>query len=96
MKLLWINTVISLLGIPLGLFIASGSTISIANMQVPWAAGLLIAAFGIPVAFGLSGIGAWLAYLFGANPFIPYLVAMPWIYLALFVVAMLITFRFLA
>jgi hypothetical protein len=96
MKLLWINTVISLLGIPLGLFIASGSTISIANMQVPWAAGLLIAAFGIPVAFGLSGIGAWLAYLLGGNHLIPYLVAMPWIYLAGFVVAMLITFKFLA
>jgi hypothetical protein len=96
MKLLWIHTVVSLLGIPFGIFVASGSAISIANMQVPWAAGLLVAAFGIPVVFGVSGLGAWLAYLFGAQSFIPYLAAMPWVYLVLFVVAMLVTFRFLA
>jgi hypothetical protein len=96
MKLLWINTVVSLLGIPFGLFIASGSTISIANMQVPWAAGLMIAAFGIPVVFGLSGVGAWLAYLLGGPQFIPLMVALPWMYLVLFALAMLLTFRFLA
>lgn len=96
MWLLWINTVISILGIPLGIFIASGSAISIANMQVPWATSLMIAAFGIPLAFGISGIGAWLVHLFGAPQLIPYLAIMPWAYLVLFIVAMVLTFNFLS
>ena len=93
---LWINTVVSVLGILLGIFVASGSTISIANMQVSWAAGLLVAAFGVPVAFAVSGVGAWAVYLLGAPQLVGYLVAMPWVYLALFVVAMLVTFSFLS
>ncbi|MBJ6610180.1 MAG: hypothetical protein JG718_07460 [Candidatus Thiothrix moscowensis] len=94
--LLWVNTVISLLGIVLGIFVASGSAISIANMQVSWAAWLMVAAFGIPVAFGLSGIGAWLVHWFGASHLVIYLVAFPWVYFVLFIAAMLVTFKFLA
>lgn len=92
---LWINTLVSVLGIPLGIFIASGSTISIANMQVSWAAGLLLMAWGVPVAFGISGVGAWLVHLFGMSQYITWLLALPWVYLLLFVVAMVVTFRFL-
>ena len=92
---LWINTLVCLLGIPFGVMFASGSVLSIANMQVPWAAALLLAAFGVPVCFGISGIGAWLAYWFGAPQLIGYLVALPWVYLLAFVLAMLATFKFL-
>ncbi len=96
MWMLWINTAASVLGILLGIFIASGSTISIANMQVRWAVGLLLMAWGIPVMFGISGVGAWLVYALAMPQLVLYLVALPWVYLALFVVAMLITFRLLA
>ena len=96
MWLLWLNTLISIVGVILGIFLASGSVISIANMQVSWAWLLLVAAFAVPVMFGISGIGAWLAYGFGALPWINYLIALPWVYLALFIAAMLLTFRLLA
>ena len=49
MWLVLINTVISVAGVVLGIFVASGSVISIANMQVPWAAALLLAAFKCPL-----------------------------------------------
>ena len=96
MWLLWLNTLISIIGVFLGIFLASGSVISIANMQVSWAWLLLLAAFAVPVMFGISGIGAWLAYGFGALPWINYLIALPWVYLALFIAAMLLTFKLLA
>lgn len=96
MWLVLINTVISVAGVVLGIFVASGSVISIANMQVSWAAALLLVAFGIPVMFGISGIGVWLAYLFGGQPLIPYLIALPWGYSLLFVTAMLTTFNYLS
>ncbi len=96
MWILWINTVVSVLGILLGVFIASGSTISIANMQVRWAVGLLLMAWGIPVIFGVSGVGAWVMYALAMHQLVLYWVALPWVYLALFVIAMLITFRLLA
>lgn len=92
---LWINTIVGVLGILLGVFIASGSVISIANMQVPWAPGLILMAFGVPVAFGISVIGAWAVHLLGAPQFVIYLVALPWVYLALFIAAMLLTFVYL-
>lgn len=93
---LWLNTIVCLVGAPLGIFIASGSTISIANMQVPWAAALLVMAFGVPVAFAVSGIGAWLVHLFGALHLVSYFIALPWVYLAAFIMAMLATFSFLS
>ena len=96
MWLLWLNTLISIVGVILGIFLASGSVISIANMQVSLAWLLLVAAFAVPVMFGISGIGAWLAYGFGALPWINYLIALPWVYLALFIAAMLLTFKLLA
>jgi hypothetical protein len=96
MWLLWLNTFISIVGVVLGIFLASGSVISIANMRVSWAGALLLAAFAVPVMFGIAGIGAWLAYGFGALPWINYLIALPWVYLALFIAAMLLTFKALA
>ena len=96
MWLLWLNTFISIGGVFLGIFLASGSAISIANMRVSWAWVLLLAAFAVPVMFGISGIGAWLAYGFGVLTWINYLIALPWVYLALFIAAMLLTFKALA
>lgn len=57
--ILWVNTVVSLIGVGLGAFLAVGSVISIANMQVSWAGLLLIMACGVPITFVISGIGAW-------------------------------------
>lgn len=96
MWLLWLNTLISIIGVFLGIFLASGSVISIANMQVSWAWLLLVAAFAVPVMFGISGIGAWLAYAFGGLSWVNYFIALPWVYLALFIAAMLLTFKSLA
>lgn len=91
---LWINTAVSVAGVVLGAVLAMGSIISIANMQVSWAGALLIAAMGVPVAFAISGIGAWWAYSQGATQLVTYLIALPWVYLAAFVVAMLVSFKF--
>jgi hypothetical protein len=93
MATLWINTVVSVIGVILGGFLALGSVISIANMQVAWAGALLIAAFGVPLAFAISGIGTWWAYSAGATHLVTYLIAFPWVYLAVFVVAMLASFN---
>lgn len=93
MTLLWINTGIGVVGVLLGIFLASGSMISIANMRVPWAGALLVAAGLVPIMFAVSGVGAWLVYVFGYPNGIRYLVGLPWAYLVLFVVAMLISFR---
>ena len=37
---LWINTVVSVLGVLVGAFLAMGSVISIANMQISWSGAL--------------------------------------------------------
>lgn len=37
MATLWINTLVSVIGVLLGAFLAMGSVMSIANMQVAWA-----------------------------------------------------------
>lgn len=94
MATLWINTLVSVIGVLLGAFLAMGSVISIANMQVAWAGALLIAAFGVPLAFAMSGVGAWWAYAAGATQLITYLIAFPWVYLAVFIAAMLLSFKF--
>jgi hypothetical protein len=90
---LWVNTAVSVAGVVLGAFFAMGSIISIANMKVPWAGALLVAAMGVPVAFAISGIGAWWASAQGAAQLVTYLIALPWVYLVAFVLAMLVSFK---
>ena len=93
MTILWVNTAICILGVLLGIFFASGSVISIANMKVAWSGILLVAAILVPVMFAVSGIGAWLVYAFANPGWINYLVGLPWVYLSLFIVAMLLSFK---
>jgi hypothetical protein len=78
-----------------GAFLAIGSVISIANMRVAWAGWLLIMALAVPVVFGLSIIGAWWVYLRHAAPYFSYVVVFPWVFIIAFVVAMVVSFRFI-
>jgi hypothetical protein len=91
--ILWVNTVVSLIGVGLGAFLAVGSVISIANMQISWVGFLLIMAIGVPITFVISGIGAWWAYSASATKLVTYLIAFPWIYLTAFVVVMLVSLK---
>lgn len=93
MAILWVNTVICILGILLGIFFASSSIMSIANMPVAWAGALLVAAILVPVMFLVSGLGTWGVYAFNHPEWINYLIGLPWVYLLLFVAAMLMTFK---
>jgi hypothetical protein len=88
-----VNSVVCLVGTLVGLLFAGGSIISIANMTVPWARLLLVAALLIPVAFLGSGVGAWLAYRWSGTELAWTLIALPWLYVAAFVAAMLLSFR---
>jgi hypothetical protein len=90
---LWVNTVVSLIGIGLGSFLAVGSVISIANMQKSWAGFLLIMAAGVPITFAISGIGGWWAYSANATELVTYLIAFPWVYLTVFVAVMLVSLK---
>ena len=90
---LWINTVVSVLGVLVGAFLAMGSVISIANMQISWSGALLVSAMLVPVAFAISGIGAWWAYSLDAYQWVHYLMALPWVYLVMFVMAMFVAFK---
>lgn len=92
---IWIVTLIHVLGMAGGAFLAIGSVISIANMRVAWAGWLLIMALAVPVVFGLSIIGAWWVYLSHAAPYFSYVVAFPWVFIIAFVVAMVVSFRFI-
>ena len=47
----------------------------------------------VPVAFAISGIGAWWAYSLDAYQWVHYLMALPWVYLVMFVMAMLVAFK---
>lgn len=82
-----------ILGTALGVFFASGSIISIANLKVAWSGILLVAAILVPVMFVISGVGAWLSYAFDKMNFVWYLVSLPWTYLAVFIVAMFLSFK---
>ena len=93
MTILWINTLLCILGTALGVFFASGSIISIANLKVTWSGILLVAAILVPVMFVISGVGAWLSYAFDKMNFVWYLVSLPWTYLAVFIVAMFLSFK---
>jgi hypothetical protein len=88
-----INTIVCVVGVVVGLLFAGGSIVSIANMTVPWRGALLVAAVLVPVAFVVSGIGAWLAYNRGASQVVIGLVALPWIYGVIFVILMLVSFK---
>ncbi len=93
--LVWLNTVICILGTAAGVMVASGSVISIANMQVSWAWLLMVAAFLIPVMFVIGGVSGWIAYAFEAKSWLIACIVLPWAYLAAFVAAMLATFAVL-
>lgn len=87
-----INTIVCVVGTVLGLLFAGASIISIANMTVPWREWLLVAALLVPVAFVVSGIGAWQADAQGATQVAIGLVALPWLYAVVFVILMLASF----
>jgi hypothetical protein len=88
-----INSIVCVLGTIGGLLFAGASIISIANMTVPWRGLLIVAALLIPVAFVVSGIGAWMAYAQGSTQVAIGLVAMPWLYTVIFVLLMLVSFK---
>lgn len=88
-----INSAVCLVGVLGGALFASGSIISIANMTVPWAGVLLVAALLVPVMFLVSGIGAWVAHSYGAARLQTGLFALPWVYGLAFVAAMLVSFK---
>ena len=90
---LLINSIVCVVGTIGGLLFAGGSIISIANMTVPWRGLLVVAALLVPIAFVVSGIGAWLAYNQGASQVAIGLVAMPWLYAVVFVLLMIVSFR---
>ena len=88
-----INSIVCLIGAVAGVLFASGSIISIANMMVSWAGFLLVAAVLVPVLFVVSGIGAWLAYAWASFPVVISLVELPWLYLVVFVLLMLVSLK---
>jgi hypothetical protein len=88
-----INSVVCVVGTIVGVLFAGGSIVSIANMTVPWTGALIVAALLVPVAFVVSGIGAWVANGYGASQIAIGLIAMPWVYGVIFVLAMLVSFR---
>ena len=88
-----LNSIVCVAGVVLGSVFAMGSIISIANMNVPWAGWLLVAALLVPVTFLVSGVGAWVANARGSSPIAMGLIAMPWLYVAVFVLCMLASFK---
>ena len=87
-----INSVLCVFGVAGGVMLAIGSIISIANMRVPWVTLLLVAAPLVPVMYLVSGIGSWLAYRWHHPHAAAALVALPWVYAAGFILAMLASF----
>jgi len=88
-----INSIVCVVGVIVGVLFAGASIISIANMTVPWSGALLVAALLVPVMFVVSGIGAWLADGRGAPQVAIGLIVLPWAYGAIFVLAMLMSFK---
>lgn len=88
-----INSIVCVVGAIGGLLFAGGSIISIANMQVPWRSFLLVAALFVPVSFVVSGVGAWIANARGSSQIAIALIAMPWLYIGVFVLLMLVSFK---
>lgn len=92
-QILVINILVCVLGTLAGGLFAAASIISIANMKVPWREVLLVAAFLIPVAFVVSGVGSWIAYGWGYSGVAVGAIALPWVYALIFIVLMLISFN---
>jgi hypothetical protein len=88
-----INSVVCVVGTIVGVLFAGASIVSIANMTVPWTGWLVVAALLVPVAFVVSGIGAWLAYGQGYTQVAIGLIALPWLYGVVFVILMLVSFK---
>jgi hypothetical protein len=88
-----INSIVCVVGIVAGVLFAGASIISIANMTVPWTGALIVAALLVPVAFVVSGIGAWVANGRGSSQVAIGLIALPWIYGLVFVIVMLMSFK---
>lgn len=91
-QILVINTLVCVLGTFAGGLFAAASIISIANMTVPWREVLLVAAFLVPLAFVVSGVGAWVAYGWGYSGVAVGAIALPWVYALIFIVSMLMSF----
>ncbi len=91
-----LNTIFCIIGTLGGVFLASGSIISIANMQVSWAVVLLWMAILVPVMFVVSGIGGWVLFALRATQWLGWMIGLPWGFAVLFVLAMLATFWVLA
>ena len=85
-----INSIVCVVGTIVGVLFAGASIISIANMTVPWRGLLIVAALLVPVMFVVSGIGVWLA---GSPQVVTGLIALPWVYGVVFVIAMLVSFK---
>jgi len=88
-----INSIVCAVGAVVGLLFAGGSIVSIANMTVPWAQWLLLAAIMVPVMFVVSGVGTWLAYTWGFSQLVIGLIALPWLYGVVFIILMLVSFK---
>jgi hypothetical protein len=88
-----VNSIVCVVGTLLGLMLAAGSIVSIANVTIPWRDKLLVAALWVPGAFIVSGIGAWLADGWGFTQFALGLIAFPWLYAAVFILLMLMSFK---
>jgi hypothetical protein len=88
-----INSIVCVVGTVVGVLFAGASIISIANMTVPWTGALIVAAVLVPVAFVVSGIGAWVANGRGSSQVAIGLIALPWIYGVVFVIVMLMSFK---
>ena len=88
-----INSIVCAVGAIVGAMLAIASMISIANMEVPWAGALLVAAILVPVIFVVSGIGAWVANAYGSSSIAIGLIVLPWIFGAIFVMTMLMSFK---
>jgi hypothetical protein len=92
-RTLIINSIVCVVGTIGGLLFAGGSIVSIANMTVPWRGLLVVAALLVPVAFLVSGVGAWLAYGQGSAQVAIAFVALPWVYAVIFVLLMVVSFK---
>jgi LytS/YehU family sensor histidine kinase len=96
MSLTIINSIVCVVGACVGLLFAGASIISIANMTnvtSSWRGWLIGFALLLPVAFVVSGIGAWLADAQGATQVVLGLIALPWLYAGVFVLLMVVSFE---
>jgi hypothetical protein len=88
-----IHSIVCLAGTCGGAFLAAASIVSIADMRVPWVGLLLVAALLVPVAFIVSGVGAWLAYYWSFTRTAIGLMFLPWLYTAFFIAGMVLSFQ---